>query len=140
MYKKIMVAVDGSDTAKRALMEAGNIAKTYDAALCIVHSINLSVGVDIEAERKAGAEILEQAKSLVNTSNTETRFLEAKTEFGLNGIVEAVAAAAVDWKADLLVVGTANRRGLERFFVGSVAEQLITEVNSSILLVRPPKG
>ena len=140
MYKKIMVAVDGSDTAKRALMEAENIAKTYDAALCVVHSINLSVGVDIEAERKAGAEILEQAKSLLNTSNTETRFLEAKTEFGLNGIVEAVAAAAVDWKADLLVVGTANRRGLERFFVGSVAEQLITEVNSSILLVRPPKA
>ena len=140
MYKKIMVAVDGSDTAKRALMEAGNIAKTYDAALCIVHSINLSVGVDIEAERKAGAEMLEQAKSLVNTSNTETRFLEAKTEFGLNGIVETVAAAAVDWKADLLVVGTANRRGLQRFFVGSVAEQLITEVNSSILLVRPPKA
>jgi len=140
MYKKIMVAVDGSDTAKRALMEAENIAKTYDAALCIVHSINLSVGVDIEAERKAGAEMLEQAKSLVNTSNTETRFLEAKTEFGLNGIVEAVAAAAIDWKADLLVVGTANRRGLQRFFVGSVAEQLITEVNSSILLVRPPKA
>jgi len=140
MYKKIMVAVDGSDTAKRALMEAENIAKTYDAALCIVHSINLSVGVDIEAERKAGAEMLEQAKSLVNTSNTETRFLEAKTEFGLNGIVETVAAAAVDWKADLLVVGTANRRGLQRFFVGSVAEQLITEVNSSILLVRPPKA
>ncbi len=140
MYKKIMVAVDGSDTAKRALMEAGNIAKTYDAALCIVHSINLSVGVDIEAERKAGAEMLEQAKTLVNVSNTETRFLEAKTEFGLNGIVETVAAAAVDWKADLLVVGTANRRGLQRFFVGSVAEQLITEVNSSILLVRPPKA
>ena len=140
MYKKIMVAVDGSDTAKRALMEAENIAKTYDAALCIVHSINLSVGVDIEAERKAGAEMLEQAKTLVNVSNTETRYLEAKTEFGLNGIVEAVAAAAVDWKADLLVVGTANRRGLQRFFVGSVAEQLITEVNSSILLVRPPKA
>ena len=140
MYKKIMVAVDGSDTAKRALMEAENIAKTYDAALCIVHSINLSVGVDIEAERKAGAEILEQAKTLVNTSNTETRNLQAKTEFGLNGVVEAVAAAVVDWKADLLVVGTANRRGLERFFVGSVAEQLITKVNSSILLVRPPKS
>ncbi|MDH5233257.1 MAG: universal stress protein [Gammaproteobacteria bacterium] len=140
MYKKIMVAVDGSDAAKRALMEAENIAKTYDAALCIVHSINLSVGVDIEAERKAGAEILEQAKTLVNTSNTETRNLQAKTEFGLNGVVEAVAAAVVDWKADLLVVGTANRRGLERFFVGSVAEQLITKVNSSILLVRPPKS
>lgn len=140
MYTKIMVAVDSSDTAKRALMEAENIAKTYHAALCVVHAINLSVGGDIEADKKSGAEILAQAKSLVNTSNTETRLLQAETEFGLNGIVEAVAVAVVDWKADLLVVGTANRRGLERFFVGSVAEQLITKVNSSILLVRPPKA
>ncbi|MBP6368266.1 MAG: universal stress protein [Nitrosomonas sp.] len=35
-----------------------------------------------------------------------------------------------------ITVGTANRRGLERFFVGSVAEQLVTKVSSSILLVR----
>ncbi len=141
MYKKIMAAVDGSDTAKRALMEAENIAKTYDAALCVVYAINLTVGGDIEADRKTGVEMLEQTKFLLNISNIETRLLEAKTEFGLNGIVEAVAAAVVDWKADLLVVGTANRRGLERFFVGSVAElSLMTKVNSSILLVRPPKA
>lgn len=137
MYKKIMTAVDGSETAKRALMEAENIAKTYDATLCVVHAITHSVGGDMEVERKTGAAILEQAKSLVNTPNIETRLLEAETEFGLNGIVEAVAAAVVDWEADLLVVGTANRRGLERFFVGSVAEQLVARVNSSILLVRP---
>lgn len=140
MYKKIMVAVDSSDTARQALKEAENIAKTYDAALCIVHSISLTVGGDMEAERVAGTEILEKTKSLVTIPNTETRLLTAETEFGLNGIVEAVAAAVIDWEADLLVVGTANRRGLERFFVGSVAEQLITKVNSSILLVRPPKA
>ncbi len=139
MYTKIMTAVDGSDTAQRALKEAENIAKTYDATLCIVHSITHSFGGDIEAAKKTGEEILEQAKSLVNLSKIETRLLEAETEFGLNGVVEAVSAAVVDWKADLLVVGTANRRGLERFFVGSVAEQLITKVNSAILLVRPPK-
>ncbi|MBP9870839.1 MAG: universal stress protein, partial [Nitrosomonas sp.] len=32
MYKKIMVAVDGSEAASKALSEAENIAKTYDAA------------------------------------------------------------------------------------------------------------
>lgn len=138
MYKKIMAAVDGSDTAKRALMEAENIAKTYNAAFCIVHSVTHSAGGDINAAKKMGAEILEQSKLLINIENVETRLIEAKTEFGRSGIVEAVAAAVVDWNADLLVVGTANRRGLERFIVGSVAEQLIAKVKSSILLVRPP--
>ncbi|MDO8334101.1 MAG: universal stress protein [Nitrosomonas sp.] len=132
MYKKIMVAVDGSEAANKALSEAENIAKTYDAALCIVHSI----GGDSDAEKKAGTEILEQAKSSVSALSVETRLLNAEVEFGLNGVTEAIAAAATDWAADLLVVGTANRRGLERFFVGSVAEQLVAKVSSSILLVR----
>lgn len=135
MYKKIMIAIDGSDTANLALTEAENIAKTYNATLCIVHSAASDTGSD----KKAGIELLEQAKSSVSTTKLEIRLLQADLQYGLNGIAEAIAAAATDWDADLLVVGTANRRGLERFFVGSVAEQVIAKVNSSILLVRPPK-
>jgi nucleotide-binding universal stress UspA family protein len=96
MYKKIMAAVDGSDTANRALLEAENIARTYDASLCIVYSITHSIGGNIEADRKTGEEVLEQAKSLISISNIEIRLLEAETGFGLSGVVEAVAAAVVD--------------------------------------------
>ncbi len=133
MYKKIMVAVDGSETAKQALAEAENIANTYNATLCIVHSI----GGDTEADRQKGNEILAQAKTQVQALTVETRLLEAEAEYGLNGITEAIAKAVAEWSADLVVVGTANRRGLERFFVGSVAEQLVSKVDASILLVRP---
>lgn len=139
MYKKIMAAVDGSETAKQALAEAENIAKTYNAALCIAHSIVLTVGGDLEADKQTGKEILEQAKSSVTIPNVETLLLVCQTGFGLTGITEAIATAVADWDADLVVVGTANRRGLKRFFIGSVAEQLIAQVDSSILLVRPPK-
>ncbi|MDH5553544.1 MAG: universal stress protein [Nitrosomonas sp.] len=135
MYKKIMVAIEGSEIAKQALAEAENIANTYNAALCIVHSINS----ETEADKQNGTDILEQAKSSVSAPNIETRLLEAEAEYGSNGIAEVIAIATADWGADLLVVGTANRRGLERFFVGSVAEQLVAKVNSSILLVRSPK-
>jgi nucleotide-binding universal stress UspA family protein len=133
MYKKIMVAVDGSETAKQALIEAENIANTYNATLCIVHSI----GGDTEADRQKGNEILAQAKAQVQALTVETRLLEAEAEYGLNGITEAIAKAVAEWSAGLVVVGTANRRGLERFFVGSVAEQLVSKVDASILLVRP---
>jgi len=133
MYKKIMVAVDGGETANQALAEAENIANIYNAAICIVHALQ----GDTAADTNAGNEILAQAESSVNALNIETRLVGANVEYGLNGIVEAIAAAAADWEADLLVVGTANRRGLERFFIGSVAEQLVTHVNASILLVRP---
>lgn len=133
MYKKIMVAVDGSETGMQAVKEAENIAKTYNATLRIVHSI----GGDTDADKQAGNEVLQKAKSAVSALNIETSLVEAEIEYGLNGITEAIAKAVGEWDADLVVVGTANRRGLERFFVGSVAEQLVTKVDSSILLVRP---
>lgn len=131
MYKKIMVAVDGSDTAGQALEEAENIANTYNATICIVHAIGNDSAVD------HGEEILAGAASSVDVIAIETQLLTAEIEYGLNGIAEAIAKAAADGEVDLLVVGTANRRGLERFFVGSVAEQLVAKVDSSILLVRP---
>ncbi|SDY13120.1 universal stress protein [Nitrosomonas sp. Nm33] len=136
MYKKIMIAIDGSDTAQQALKEAVNIANTYNAALHIVHCVN----DDTEAAKKAGSQILEQAQSYLDAVTIETSLLQAEVAYGLTGIADSIAAAASEWGADLLAVGTSNRRGLERLFMGSVAEQLISKVDASVLLVRPQKA
>lgn len=135
MFKKVMVAVDGSETAQEALQEAHNIANSYQGQLCIVHV----VGDDADdLARQAGNNVLEQAKSNVSgLSSIETRLLESDSMYGLTGIAEAIANAVNEWGANLLVVGTANRRGLERFVMGSVAEQVVAKVAASILLVRP---
>ena len=134
MFKKIMVAIDGSETAREALKEARNIATSYHGTLRIVYAIANSD----DADQQAALEMLEHAKStVVNGIEVETRVLQAEAEYGLTGITEAVAGAANEWDADLMVVGTANRRGLERLVIGSVAEQLIAKVDASILLVRP---
>ncbi len=133
MYKKIMVAVDGSETAQKALEEAQNIASSYNAGLCIVHCIT----GEEEADKAAGNAVLEKAKESVDALTIESRLLEANIAYGTNGISDAIGEAVKNWGADLLVVGTANRRGLERFVVGSVAEQLVSLVEASILLVRP---
>jgi nucleotide-binding universal stress UspA family protein len=136
MYKKIMIAIDGSNTAQRALEEAVNIANNYNAALHIVHCVT----GDTETDKSTGSQILEQAKSYVDAPNIETSLLQADAVYGLTGIADSIATAASDWGADLLAVGTSNRRGLERLYIGSVAEQLISKVDASVLLIRPQKG
>jgi nucleotide-binding universal stress UspA family protein len=134
MFMKVMVAIDGSETSMEALKEARNIAVTCHATLRIVHA----VGTSDDADQQVGLRLLEHAKSAVGDGlEVETRLLPAETEYGLNGIIEAIAGAATEWDADLLAVGTANRRGLERLVIGSVAEQLVARVEASILLVRP---
>lgn len=133
MYKKVMVATDGSETAQKALEEAENIANSYNASLCIVYCV---LGDD-EKDMAAGKEILAKAEQSVNALSIETRLVSSNIAYGLNGISEALSDVAKEWQADLVVVGTANRLGMRRFVVGSVAEQLVSLVESSILLVRP---
>lgn len=131
MYKKIMVAVDGGETSQNVLNEAENIANSYNADICIVYSIS------DDADKQAGNEVLEKAEASIDALSIETQLLRFEAEYGSNSVAKAVAAAAAEWKADLLVVGTANRRGLDRFVMGSVAEQLVASVDASVLLVRP---
>ena len=134
MFMKVMVAIDGSETSLEALQEAKNIAVSYHGTLRIVYA----VGNSDDADQQAGLKLLAQAKFAVGGElDVETRLLQAEAEYGLNGITEAVASAVKEWGAGLLVVGTANRRGLERLVIGSVAEQLVAKVDASILLVRP---
>ena len=134
MFTKIMAAIDGSETSMEALREATRMAVSHQARLRIVYAVANSDDTD----QQAGHTLLAQAKAAVGDGlDIETHLLHAEADYGLNGITEAVAAAANEWDADLVVVGTAHRRGLERLVFGSVAEQLVAKIDASILLVRP---
>lgn len=133
MFMKILVAIDDSDMSMKALMEAKRMAVSDHGTLRIVYAAS----DEEDADRKTGLKLLAQAKSGVGSEvATETRVLRANALYGLTGIVEAIANAANEWDADLVVVGSSHRRGLERWVIGSVAEQLISKVDASVLLVR----
>lgn len=134
MFMKILVAIDGSEPSTQALRAAQALAASRGTTLRIV----FAVADAEEADQQAGRKLLKQAKAAVGTGVTvETRLLEAEAIYGLNGIAEAIAGAANEWGADLVVVGSSHRRGLERLVIGSVAEQLVAKVEASVLLVRP---
>jgi nucleotide-binding universal stress UspA family protein len=134
MFMKIMAAIDGSDTSMQALLETKHVAACPETILRIVYAASDSE----TADQQKGRKLLKKAKAAVGTGLTvETHVLQAEALYGLNGIAEAIAGAANEWGADLVVIGTSNRRGLERLVIGSVAEQLVSKVNASVLLIRP---
>jgi len=103
-----------------------------EATLRIVYAVADSENAAQQTGRKLLAESVVGAGPLT----VETRLLQAEAVYGLNGIAEAIANAANEWGADLVVVGSSHRRGLERLVIGSVAKQLIAKVDASVLLVR----
>jgi nucleotide-binding universal stress UspA family protein len=142
MYKKVMVAIGEDASSSVALEEALHIALTDGAQLCIVHAVTEeNRGDDSDSAgpgTREGQQLLDRARNKASaTIPVEARLLKAEGEYGVNGIAAVVADAITEWGADLLVVGTKGRRGLERLVIGSVAERLVDTAETSILLVRP---
>ena len=65
----------------------------------------------------------------------ETKLFES---FG-DRLADLVAKDAVEWNADLIVLGTHGRRGLRRALLGSDAEQVARHVTVPVLLLRPKR-
>ena len=146
MFKRILVAVDGSDTADQALQEAIKLAKEFGAQLRIVHVVdvvNLNLGVEfpnpaeiLDAMTKSGQEILRKAEAVARAAGivVETKLIEIDT-LG-HRIPEMIAADAEAWPADLVVICTHGRRGLSHLFLGSVAEGVVRVATKPVLLIR----
>lgn len=146
MFKRILVAVDGSHTAELALQEAIKLAKELRAQLRIVHAVDI-VNINLVAEfpnpseisdamAKGGQEILRKAEAVAREAGipVETRLIEIDT-LGLS-IPEMIAADAEAWPADLIVICTHGRRGLSHLFLGSVAEGVVRVATKPVLLIR----
>jgi nucleotide-binding universal stress UspA family protein len=146
MFKRILVAVDGSDTAEQALQEAIKLAKELQAQLRIVHAVdivNINLGAEFpntseisDAITKVGQEILRKAGDVAREAgiSVETRLIEIDT-LG-HRIPEMIAADAEAWPADLIVICTHGRRGLSHLFLGSVAEGVVRVATKPVLLIR----
>ncbi len=147
MYKRIAVAVDGSDTSTIALNEAVNLAEAMGSTLLLLHVCEeMPVVWNIEGMTawpmtevakvfiETGKRLLKKDKARVAGSgiSVETRLVE-----DYSGRIGAVINEEAErWLADLLVVGTHGRKGLDHMLMGSVAEAVIRTASVPVLLVR----
>ena len=143
MYRKILVAVDGSAASMRGLDEAMRLAKQTGGRLLLVHVVNELIVVDVpalnyelitESLRESGIKVLEEATARVRRSEVpcEQKLIET---LGVRAADEIVREAK-QWPADLIVLGTHGRRGLKRLAMGSDAEMVLRLAPVPVLVVR----
>jgi nucleotide-binding universal stress UspA family protein len=146
MFKRILVAVDGSDTAALALQESIRLASEVQAQLRLVYVIdiiNLNVGVDFPFPPEVsgglagtGQDILDKARAVAREAGVSAETALIKIDTLGQRIPEMIAADAEAWPADLIVIGTHGRRGLSHLFLGSVAEGVVRVATKPVLLIR----
>lgn len=143
MFKHILVPVDGSATAFSAVDNAQALAKAFGSEVTTVYVIDpypfTGVGADFAygqdqyltaATAEANAAVDAVAARLEEAGvKVHKRVVEANS--ASRGILEAAQAVG----ADLIVMGSHGRRGLEKLVLGSVAQRVLSGATLPVLVV-----
>ncbi len=144
MFKHILVPVDGSPTSLAAIDKAIALAKSFGSTVTAIYVIDpypfTGVGADFaygqdqylsaaKAEANAAIEAV-SARLTAASVPVDTRVIEAHAVW--RGILEASEAVS----ADLVVMGSHGRRGLEKLVLGSVTQSVLSHTKLTTLVVR----
>lgn len=143
---KILLAVDGSKYSEAAMHAIEAMIRKENTEVLILQIVEprifstppqMAAGYEPEmAEimkaqfKRAQEEVDRMTRALRSAGfNAKARVAEAETRAG-------ILDAAAEWHADLIVVGSHGRKGLEPFMLGSVAESVARGAYCSVFIVR----
>jgi nucleotide-binding universal stress UspA family protein len=143
-FRRILVAVDGSEQSTKGLDVAISLAMKYNSSVTALyvayvpfnetsdpnHTVYKQLLDDIDKQvRKWLVEI--ERKGLENNIKVETRIAETN-----KSIPYKIASYAESNKFDLIVIGSKGRSNIEKLYLGSVAFGVLTYASCPVLVVR----
>lgn len=140
MYRTIVVAFDGSEYSRAALIESSNLAKRYGGKVIMVHAVYFdeeefgAKPEQLEKRFELGKKICYQAKEAFSSEfkiDIESIICEGEPP-------SVIMDIARERQADLVAMGTYGRRGLKRLIMGSVTSHVIVNSPCDVLVVKRP--
>jgi nucleotide-binding universal stress UspA family protein len=139
-FERIVVGIDdslASDAAVQAVLEFPVALGPRVLCFCSVAGLDMAIGgrgyydTAMRVVRSEAEDVVEAALTAARAKgiSAEGRVLEGNTH-------DSLLAATRQHEADLIVVGSHGRRGLRRFFLGSVAESVVRTAPVPVLVVR----
>ena len=135
MFKKLLVAVDGSSHSIKAVKVAAELAHQLKSCIVILHVIrDLPLPKEIQEMIQAG-EVTESRLEILKTSAEiiferarkiagEERVTQIETEIREGDPATEIVAAAQNHHADLIIIGTQGLSELKSMFMGSVTRKV----------------
>ena len=138
LYMNILVPLDGSDYSKKALLQACDVAKNYQANLILVyvvdksHSLNLLDKSEyLKMLRKFGEKVLIKGKETAKAEG-----MDVTTIMKEGNITNEIVKLAKNKKCNLIIVGSKGLGATARFFLGSISNKLANNSPCSVLIVK----
>jgi len=143
---RILMGTDFSDYSKDAFDYAVLLAKQFGAELFLLHALEMPAFFVPSVGRAAGPDVVNWIHALKEEEQKKLQPLEAEARqkgVQVQSILkegtpaQEILNTAGEVRAELIVLGTHGRTGLDRFMIGSVAERVMGQALCPIVLVRP---
>jgi nucleotide-binding universal stress UspA family protein len=137
---KLLVAVDGSEHAAKAVAEAGKLAAALGADVLVIHQRS-DEPLD-HATAAPSDENVDQAQAIVDSAMAALTVAGASSVSGRvirgmsGGVPQAIMDIARDENADIIIVGPRGLGRLKGLLVGSVTDRLVQLADRPVLVVR----
>jgi nucleotide-binding universal stress UspA family protein len=143
MYKRILIATDGSDKSMKAAEEGIELAKALGAqviALNVVNEVVIASAVrqlgsdrkEVEGKLKsAGQKAVDELKAMGTKMG-----VSVKTIVSIGAPANTVIDTASAEKADLIVMGSHGESGASKLLIGSVVQKVLYWATIAVLVVR----
>ena len=143
MFKTILFATDFSESSEHAFQYALSLAQKFESRLVIIHVINEPVDLrgfyvphisfdKLEEEIEQGAQKL--MEKFCRTHGQAYPYLETSVVPGIP--YDEIIKKGVELSADLIVVGTHGRTGLDHVLFGSTAEKVVRKSPVPVMTIR----
>jgi nucleotide-binding universal stress UspA family protein len=145
MFSSIVVGTDGSETARKAVQQATELAKQVGASVSLVSAFEPVSKQRLRDERR---EVPKDLEWMVNPrEDVDATLKEAAEDVGGAGVkvdtfaregdaADAILDVAEEQRADLIVVGNKGMTGAKRFLLGSVPNKVSHHAPCSVLIIR----
>jgi len=141
-FRRIVVPVDFSRNSIRGLAYAKVIAREFASSLLLLNSVQPQYFVTNDEYARYDFPMLieqveklaqRQMRELVRATNWQDLKVESTVEIGHAG--QQICERARDRRADLIVISSHSRKGLEHMFIGSTAEFVVRHARCPVLVV-----
>ena len=147
MYRRILIATDGSDLSARAVASAVELAASLHATLVALYVVPrypvsyFEGGASVSQEEIARVEKqwADKGQAVVDgvVKSAAAKGVEARAVVSCSDLVaEAVMGAAKKHECDLIVMASHGRKGLQRVLLGSETQQVLTHSTTPVLVLR----
>jgi nucleotide-binding universal stress UspA family protein len=140
-FRRILIALDDSAIAAHAVEVGTELATALKAQTALVHVVDPTLAFQPDSGIPAAEWVATQKRegqSFLATAAQRAGELPAWQFLREGKPADQVLAAASEWDADVIVIGTHGRSGVSRLVLGSTAESVVRHAPCPVLVIRPP--